>query len=188
MTAPIDLLMSVIFGASAVLASRTQLRLSPQPWYATRYFAALLTFEGMLVLPASGYRLLFHPDWSFMYLFEASAHPAAYGAASLALLALVGVGTFCVGDFLSRTGRVWALIIVLGLAISGIATIAAVGAERLGTVGTHSQWAGTFGLHPLVETDLLFAVLIMGGCVAVGWVFILYIFIREAVALARTSR
>lgn len=188
MTAPIDLLLSVVVAASIVLTTRSQLRLSPQPWYATRYFAALATFEGMLLLPAAGYRYAFHPDWSFLYLFDASRYPGALTAGALVAVAAAAVGTFWLGDLLCRTGRVWALVLVLGGALAGIAAVATMGFGRMRLVGSHAQWVGTFGLRPLAETDLLLAILVMSGCVLIGWVFILYLFAREATALARTSR
>ncbi len=188
MTAPIDLLLSIAIAASVVLATRTQLRLSPQPWYATRYFAAVASFEAMVVLPAAGYRYGFHTDWSFLYLFEASRHASAVTVGGLVAVAGAAVGTFWLGDFLCRTGRVWALVLLLGGAIVGVGVVAALGLPRMALVGSHAQWVGTFGLRPLTSTDLLFALLIMGACVLLGWVFILYLFAREAAALARASR
>ncbi len=177
----------MVFGTSVVLSCRVQLRLSPQPWYATRYFASLAAFEGMLVLPAASYRYFFHPDWSSMYLFQASNSTGLVAFGWLLLLFCVVVGAFWLGAYCARLHQEWLLLVVLAIAIGGISLLSTLGAKRLRLVGSYEQWSGRFGLRSIVETDLLPAVLIMGLCVLIGWIYILYLFSREGTSLRRAS-
>ena len=188
MTAPIDVLLSVVLSGSVALACRGQLRQTPHAWYATRYFAALGAFDLMLFLPAAAYRYVFPIDGAFMYLFDASRYAAGTVALAVLAIAAASVGTFWLGDHCSRSGRIWLLLAVLGAAAVGIAVIATLGAPRIHLVGTHSQWVGSFGLLPMARTELLLAIVVMGLCMLVGWSYIVVQFVKEGVALARASR
>ena len=188
MTAPFDLLLSVVIGASVVLASRGQLRLATRPWFASRQLAALVSLELMLLAPGAAYRYLFHPDWAFMYLLDTSGYSGMLAAGSLLLVVAAGVGTFWLGDFCARTGRLWLLLLALAVALAGLAVVVAVGSPRLAVVGSFAGWTGTYGLRPLGDSDLLLAMLVMGACLAVGWFHVLFRFAREGIRLARASR
>lgn len=188
MTAFIDIFLSFVFGAAIALACRIQLRVSPRPWYATRYFYSLLVFQGMAVLPSAAYRYFFHPDWSAMYLFNASEVQSLFGLSSLALIFASGMGAFILGNFCARTQREWILLAGLAVAIAGIATVAVLGEDRFKVVGNFAQWTGSFGLRQFAETDLLPAVLLMGGCVVFAWLHILFLFAREGAAVRQASR
>jgi len=187
-TAPIDVLLVFVLGGAIALACRVQLRLSPRPWYATRYFAALGGFMGMLVVPSACYRYFFHPDWASMYLFNASGSPALFGLGAILSVILSGVGAFVLGNYCARAHREWLLLTTLAVACAGIAVVAVVGAHRIKVVGTLAQWEGTFGLRQLGDTDLFPAVLIMGGCVVLAWLHVLFLFAREGAALRAASR
>lgn len=188
MTAPLDLLISVVFGGAIALASRGQLRVSSRPWYATRYFASAAIFQGLLVLPAAAYRYFFHPDWAAMYLFEASKATVIYGIAGLGLVLGAGVGTFGLGNYCARTHREWLILTVMALAVAAVVLMVVLLPERLLLVGSYAQWHGSFGLRALAETDLLPAVLVMDGCVLVGWVAVLAVFVREGASFVRPAR
>ena len=188
MTAPIDVLVAFILGGAIALACRFQLRLSPRPWYATRYFAALASLMGLVVLPASAYRYFFHPDWSAMYLIPASETSGLFGLGGLVVSAGAALGAFVLGHWSARAHREWVLLAALAVAASGIATAAVLGAGRIEVVATTSQWQGSFGLRPWRETDLFTAVLIMDSCVLAAWVHVLILFAREGAAVRAASR
>lgn len=187
MTAPIDLLLAFVLSGAVALACRIQLRLSPRPWYATRYFAVLATFFGLVVLPGAAYRYFFYPDWSVMYVVDASATAGLFAMVALLALAGAAVGAFILGNYCARGHREWLLLTVLALASAGIATIATTGAERIKQVGSFAQWHRTFGLRDLGETDLFLAVLVMGGLVMLAWVHVLVMFAREGAAVRSAS-
>lgn len=188
MTAPIDVLLAFVLGGAVALACRVQLRLSPRSWYDTRHFAALGGLLGMLVVPGASYRYFFHPDWSAMYLVNASNSPALFGLASLIGVAGSGVAAFVLGNYCARARREWLLLTMLAVAAAGVAVVATVGAHRIKVVGSLAQWEGTFGLRPVGETDLFLAMLIMGGCVVLAWIHVLVLFAREGAALRAASQ
>jgi hypothetical protein len=186
-TAPIDALLSFMLGGAIALACRVQLRLSPRPWYATRYFAALVGFNAMLVAPAAVYRYFFHPDWSAMYLVDASSFPALFGLGALVAVVGSGVGAFVLGAHCARAHREWLLLTTLAVAAAGIAVVAAVGYHRIRVVGSFEQWQGSFGLRPLLETELFVALALMGGCMLAGWLHVLIVFAFEGAAVRSAS-
>jgi hypothetical protein len=187
-TAPIDMLLAFVLGGAISLACRVQLRLNPRPWYATRYFAAMIGFFSLVFLPAAAYRYFFHPDWSVMYLLDTSSTPGLFGLIGLLLLGASAIGAFVLGNYCARAHREWLLLTTLALAVAGIATIAAIGVERIKLVGSFAQWQGSFGLRPLAATDLFLAVVVMGACAALAWLHILVLFAREGAAVRNASR
>jgi hypothetical protein len=142
----------------------------------------------MLVIPGASYRYFFHPDWSAMYLVNASNFPALFGLVSLLAVAGSGVAAFVLGNYCARARREWLLLTMLAVAAAGVAVVSTVGAHRIRVVGTLAQWDGTYGLRTMYETDLILAVLIMGGCVLIAWLHVLFLFAREGAALRAASR
>ena len=188
MTLPLDILISFVLGGALSLACRVQLRRDPRPWYATRYFGALLSLMGLVFLPAAAYRYFFHPDWSVMYLFSTSASAGLIGLAGLVLDAGAAIGAFALGNYSARMRREWLAVVAMVSALAGIVGVALLGEERVLVVGQMTQWERGYGLQPLSESDLYWASLVMGGCVMVGWLQLMVSFIREGVALGRASR
>jgi len=178
-TVPIDLLLSVLFGGAVALASRGQLKVSSRPWYASRYFVATLAFHALVVLPAAAYRYVFHTDWAFMYFFDGSSLDGALVPAGLLLLLAASVGGFAIGTSCARTDRLWLLLTVMAACMGGIALVATLGARRLLSVGSTTEWDGGFGLSPITSTDLLPAIVVMGLCVLAGWISLLAFFAHE---------
>ncbi len=178
-TIPIDVLLSIVFGSAIALSSRGQLRVSSRTWFTTRYFVATVAFHGLVVLPSAAYRYFFHPDWSYMYLVDTSFAPVALSITGLIVLLAAGVGAFLIGSYCVRSNREWLILTVIVTAVAGIALVATLGVSRLGVVGTTAQQLGSYGLLQLHETDLLPAMLVMGGCVLGGWIYILVLFSRE---------
>jgi hypothetical protein len=187
-TAPIDVLGTFVLGGAIALACRVQLRLNPRPWYATRYFAALASLHGLVVLPAAAYRYFFHPDWSAMYLVPASETSGLFGLGALVVVCGAAIGAFVLGNHCAKARKEWVLLTSLAVAIAGIATISSLGSGRISRVGTIAQWEGTFGLRDLVGTDLFVAAVVMGGCALVAWLQVLILFAFEGAAVRSASR
>jgi hypothetical protein len=188
LTAPLDALLSFVLGGFVALACRVQLRLSPRPWYATRYFAGLASFQLLVFLPAAFYRYYFFPDWSAMYLFNASQFHFWATGGGLVVAALMAIAAFVLGNRCARARREWLLLTALAVALAGLATVASLLVDRLWSVGSFAQWQRNFGLRQLTETDLLPALLAMGVCVLVAWLYMLVIFAREGSAMGHASR
>ena len=188
MTAPLDILIAYVLSGAVALTCRTQLRLSPRPWYATRDFAALCSLFGLVVIPASAYRYFLHPDWAAMYLFDVNQLSGLFGLLGLVLVFGSAVGAFALGNYCARAHREWILLASMAAAIGGIVTLSLLGLERIRLVGSHNQWVGTFGLRPLGETDLYWSALVMGALVIGAWLHVLWLLSREGSAIRNASR
>jgi hypothetical protein len=143
-----------------------------QPIALSRPFIVVAAFALLVWLPAVGYFLAWHGDWSYLYLVPSRRVPAAVDVA-LALLAAVAVAG---GFWLAapavrrrRPGPVVALVVVP--AALSVAT-GLLAASRLAVSGTFAQFHGDFGTEPIVASTLGKGILFMGAVVAaaVAWV------------------
>lgn len=157
-------------GALAWVAAPELVRIDG-PVVASRPFAVVTAFAGLVWLPIVGYFVAFHGDWSYLY---AVAWQRVPSAVDLGLVLLAGA-TVVAGFWLAvrpvrtrRFGPVIALVVapatlaVLGLLVS---------LRRLGVSGTYAQYVGDFGTEPIGSSVLGKSVLLMDVLlvVAVAW-------------------
>ncbi len=137
----------------------------------SRPFAVILAFAGFVWLPVVGYFVVFHPDWSYLYLVP---HRQVPSAIDLTLVLLTG-GTVLLG-FWAAVGPVrkrhFASIVAL-IAVPGAIVVLALPfcIRRLAVSGTYAQFHGDFGTEPIAASLLGKGVLLMGILLAagVGW-------------------
>lgn len=154
-------------GLAVALAGAHELRLSPRHALLTASFGALLSFLVLVVVPASVYFYVFHGDWFMLYLVDVARVPSALALIGFVLEVLLGVLGFSVGASLVRNQRgPWAMGLLAFTFGSALALIV-VFYERLGQVGTYSQYRGGFGLvsygGALLQGALAMGVLLLAG-------------------------
>jgi hypothetical protein len=172
MPIPLAPLLGLALGAALAWVAGPELARDDGPLVLSRPFAVVAGFAFLVWLPAVGYFLACHADWSYLYLVPSRRVPAAADMA-LALLAAAAV----MGGFRlavpavrrRRPGLVVALIVVPA-AVSAVTCVLA--GRRLAVSGTFVQFHGDFGTEPIVASTLGRGVLFMGAVVAVGvaWV------------------
>jgi hypothetical protein len=138
------------------------------PIVASRSFAIVMAFAGFVWLPAIGYFVAFHGDWSYLYMVPWRRVPSAIDLGLVLLAGAAVVGSFWLtADPVKRRrfGPVIALIVTPGaLAIGGLT----LSAKRLAVSGTFAQFHGDFGTQPIGASPLGKGVLIMGIVVVLG--------------------
>jgi hypothetical protein len=172
MPIPLAPLVGLALGAALAWVAGPELARDDGPVIASRPFAVVAAFALLVWLPAVGYFLACHADWSYLYVVPSRRVPAAVDMA----LALLAAGAVVAGFRLAapavrrrRPGPAVALVVVPG-ALAAVACVVA--GHRLAVSGTFAQFHGDFGTEPIVASTLGKGVLFMGAVVAVGvaWV------------------
>jgi hypothetical protein len=179
MPIPLAPLVGLALGAALAWVAGPELARDDGPIALSRPFLVVAAFALLVWLPAVGYFLACHTDWSYLYLVPSRSVPAAVDMA-LALLAAAAVA----GGFRlaapavrrRRAGPVVALVVVPG-AVSAVAC--ALAGRRLAVSGTFAQFHGDFGTEPIVASTLGKGVLFMGIVVAVGVAWVVRALLRS---------
>ncbi|MDP9035650.1 MAG: hypothetical protein M3O50_12665 [Myxococcota bacterium] len=168
----VPILFAPLFGLAlgAVLAwiAAPELARDDGPIVTSRPFAVITAFASLVWLPATGYFLAFHGDWSYAYLLPWRRVPSAIDLG----LVLVAAGAVVAGFALGvgparqrRPGPVVALAVVpSAVALAGLG----LAAKRLLVSGTYAQFHGDFGTEPLAASTLGKGIVWMGFVVALG--------------------
>ncbi len=138
------------------------------PIVASRPFQVVTAFAALVWLPAIGYFVAFHGDWSYVYLAPWQRVPSAIdlGLVLVASAAVVGGFWFAVSPVRKRrTGPIVAIVVAPGL-LGTVGLVAA--SRRLALSGTFAQYHGDFGTVPIGSSPLGKGVLFMGVVLAVG--------------------
>jgi len=164
-------LFGLALGALLAWVAAPELARVGGPVVASRPFAVVAAFAALVWLPAIGYFVAFHGDWSYLYVVPWQRVP---GAVDLGLVLLAGAavlgGFWLAVDRLRkrRSGPVVAMVVAPGtLAIVGL-TLAS---HRLAVSGTYAQFHGDFGTEPIGASALGKGVVLMGCALAlaIGW-------------------
>ena len=171
MPVPFAPLISLALGAALAWIAAPELVRDEGPIVASRPFAVVAAFAGLVWVPIVGYFAAFHGDWSYLYLVSWRDVPSAVDLGLVLLAGAAVLGGFSLAiPFVRkrRWGPVAAAIVLPGsLAIAGL-TLAA---RRLAVSGTYAQFHGGFGTEPIGESTLGRGVLVMGVvlALAVAW-------------------
>lgn len=168
MPVPFAPLLGVALGALLAWIAAPELVRHDGPIVASRPFAVVAAFAALVWLPAVGYFVAFHGDWSYVYVVSWQRVPSAIdlGLVLLGALAVVGGFSLAVRPVRRRRfGPVVALVVVpSALALAGLVAAA----RRLAVSGTYAQFHGDFGTQPIGASTLGKGVLLMGVVVVLG--------------------
>lgn len=168
MPVPFAPLLGVALGAVLAWIAAPELVRHDGPIVASRPFAVVAAFAALVWLPAVGYFVAFHGDWSYVYVVSWQRVPSAIdlGLVLLAALAVVGGFSLAVRPVRRRRfGPVVALVVVpAAVALAGLVA----SARRLAVSGTYAQFHGDFGTQPIGASTLGKGVLLMGAVVFLG--------------------
>ena len=161
-------LFGLALGAVLAWVAAPELERVDGPVVASRAFAVVAAFAGLVWVPVTGYFVAFHGDWSYLYVVP---WPRVPSAVDLGLV--LAAGAAVVGGFWSvvgsvrkrRSGPVVAMVVVpAAVAVAGLTAAA----HRLGVSGTYAQYHGDFGTEPIGSSVLGKGIVLMGVLVAVG--------------------
>jgi hypothetical protein len=178
MPLPFAPLVGLALGAAFAWVAAQELSRTEGPVVASRSFAIVVAFAGLVWVPVLGYFVAFHGDWSYLYLVPWRRVPSAIDLGLVLVAALAVVAGFALSVEPIRKRRfprvvgiivAPATIVVAGLILS---------ARRLAVSGTYAQFHGDFGTQPIGSSPLGKGVLFMATVLAaaVAW---------TAVSLAR---
>jgi len=165
----LDLLFNVLLGLAFALCARDRVRADGP--FASPAFLLVLTFVGLVVLPAGLYLYVAHPAWTWMYMLDPSDVP---GLAVVPMLAIHGgalVAGYYGGGQLVRADRQKALVYSLagGWVLLGLLVLLL--RERLFSYGTYLDWQRNTALDLMdVKLGYVLIALILGIGVAAGYV------------------
>jgi hypothetical protein len=161
-------LLALALGAILAWVAAPELERVDGPIVASRAFAVVAAFAGLVWVPVTGYFVAFHGDWSYLYVVPWQRVPSAV---DLGLVLVAGAAV--VGGFWAvvrpvrrrRSGPVVAMVVAPGAVAVVVATVAA---HRLGVSGTFAQYHGDFGTEPIASSVLGKGVVLMGVLLAIG--------------------
>ena len=155
-------------GAALAWTAAADLSRDDGPIALSRPFVVVSFFAGALWLPIVGYFVVFHGDWSYLYLVPWQHVPSAIDLGLVLLSAAAVPGGFWLAVRPVRKRRLApvALMVAVPASIAGAGLTLA--AHRLGVSGTYAQFHGDFGTEPLVASTLGKGVLLMGTALTLG--------------------
>ena len=164
-------LFGLALGAILAWIAAPELARVEGPVVASRPFADVAAFAGLVWFPAVGYFVAFHGDWSYLYVVPWQRVPSAIDLGLVLLAGATVVGGFWLAVppvRKRRSGPLVAMVVTPGaLAVIGL-TLAA---RRLAVSGTYAQFHGDFGTEPIGASALGKGVVLMGVVLAaaIAW-------------------
>ena len=180
MPLPFAPLIGLALGGAFAWVAAQELSRTEGPIVASRSFAIVAAFAGLVWVPVLGYFVAFHGDWSYLYLVSWRRVPSAIDlglvlGAAFAVLAGFAISVEPIRK--RRFARVVGVIVAPAtLVIAGLI----LAARRLAVSGTYAQFHGDFGTEPIGTSPLGKGVLYMGAVLAAAVVW-------TAVSLARVG-
>ncbi|MGD0525490.1 MAG: hypothetical protein ABSE49_10120 [Polyangiaceae bacterium] len=164
-------LFGLALGAILAWVAAPELAHVEAPVVASRPFVVVAAFAGLVWLPAVGYFVAFHGDWSYLYVVPWQHVPSAVDLGLVLLAGAAVLAGFWLAVPAVRKGRSGPLVAIVvtpaALAVLGL-TLAA---HRLAVSGTYSQFHGDFGTEPIGASALGRGVVLMGIVLAaaIAW-------------------
>jgi hypothetical protein len=155
-------------GAALAWIAAAELARDDGPIVASRSFAIVAAFAGLVWVPVVGYFVAFHGDWSYLYVVPWRRVPSAIDLGLVLLAGAAVVGSFWLAVEPVRRRRfgpvVAAIVGPTVLAVAGLS----LATRRLAVSGTYAQFHGDFGTQPISASPLGKGVLLMGVVLALG--------------------
>jgi hypothetical protein len=139
--------------------------------FAAPAFTLVLTFVGIVLMPAGLYLYLAHPAWTWMYLVDPDDVPVLAVVPMLALHGLAVVGGYYVGGRLLRADRQKALVYALAGGGALLIALALALRGRLFSYGSYRDFHRNTALDLMdVKLGYVLIALIPGIVAAAGFV------------------
>ena len=139
-------LVAFAIGVAAALAGAAELRLSPRHAMLSSTFKAYALFLALVLIPVSVYFYFFQGDWFLLYAFDVRRIPSAIALLGFLGEGAIGVLGFMLGAVAARTQRSNVGYGLVGGAVLMAVLVLVLWPDRLGVVGTFTQYRGDFGL------------------------------------------
>lgn len=180
MPVPFAQLFGLAIGAALAWIAAPELGSSDAAIVASRPFAIVVAFAGLVWIPVVGYFVAFHGDWSYLYLVPWRRVPSAVDLGLVVLSGAAVVGGFC-GAVAPVRRRSFTPVVLLVAIPSAIAVAAmTLSVHRLALSGTYAQYHGDFGTEPIGASLLGRGVLLMGVVLAIGIAWTVRALVRMA--------
>ncbi len=158
----------IALGAAMAWVAAPALARDDGPVALSAPFALVGVFAALLWLPIVGYFVVFHGDWSYLYLVPWQRVPSAIDLGLvLASAASVPCGFYFAALPVRKQRLGLAASLVIGPVVLVIAGLA-FAAPRLAVSGTYAQFHGEFGTEPIGASTLGKGVLMMAVVLALG--------------------
>jgi hypothetical protein len=165
---PFAPLVGLALGALFAWIAAPELARDEGPTPFTPAFVIVAAFAGLLWAPVVGYFVVFHGDWSYLYLVPWRRVPSAVDLGLVILSGAAVIAGFWLAVRPVRTRRLRPIVAMVvapgGLAVAGVG----VAAHRLAVSATYAQFHGQFGVEPIGSSTLGKGVLLMGILLALG--------------------
>jgi len=165
---PFAPLLGLAVGAALAWIAAPELARSDGPVALSRPFAVVAAFAGLLWLPVVGYFVVFHGDWSYLYVVSWRRVPSAIDLGLVLLSGAALVGGFWAAVRPVRARRVGPVVAMTVVPATLTAAGLVIAARRLAVSGTYAQFHGDFGTEPIGASALGRGVLLMGVLLAAG--------------------
>lgn len=147
-------LCSVVFGVVLAWIGREELLRHRGAYAASRAFAVVLLFAGLVELPVYAYFATFHGDWAYLYLAPWGRVPSAVDALWVVGCAGLTPLGFALAARPAVAGRFDILSRALMVAFALFFAAFLVGWRRMSVSGTYAQYHGGFGAKGVAESAL----------------------------------
>jgi hypothetical protein len=159
-------------GAAFAWVAAPGLARSEGPVALTPAFAVVAAFSGFVWLPAVGYFVAFHGDWSYLYL--TGQRPSAIDLALVLLSGACVASGFLVVARPVRKRRAGPVLAAVGLPIGVVLGGLPFVLRRLAVSATYTQFRGDFGTEPIGSSLLGRGALLVGVVLAAAVVWTIW--------------
>lgn len=163
------MLFNVLLGLVFALCARDRVRADGP--FASPPFVLVLTFMGLVLLPAGLYLYVAHPAWTWMYLVDPEDVPSLAVVPMLAIHGGALIGGYYAGGRLIRADRKNVLLYALAGGWVMFTLTALLLRERLFSYGTYLDWQRNTALDLMdVKLGYVLIALILGIGAAAGFI------------------
>ncbi len=158
-----------MLGLAFALCARDRVR--ADGLFASPAFLLVLTFVGLVLLPAGLYLYIAHPAWTWMYMVDPADVPSLAVVPMLAIHGGAMVAGYYVGGRLIRGDRQRVLVYILAGGVVVLGLMILLLRERLFSYGTYMDWQRNTALDLMdVKLGYVLIALIPGIAAAAGFV------------------
>ncbi len=180
MTIPVLIALNLLIGTTVAFSARKQIRTLQRHLFASRYYAALIMLDFMIIIPAGLYFCVFYPDWSWMYLVDTSKLNLAVSVMTVISYPLSASMGYLVGYYSARSNSDWVSIVFILFMALGMLGLFISASDQFSWVGTYEQYRRDIGLKPIGDTSLALSVGVAVICIGVSWLFLTLRFSKES--------